>query len=75
MAEMTNNRHKYFRWTKQTAFITFMYMVVVPSALGVAGYMTEVSAAQGFKRLRVFGMILTRYCRESGKCVASGGEI
>jgi hypothetical protein len=40
---MTTNRHKYFRWTKRTAWLTFAYVVLVPSMLGTAGYMTEVS--------------------------------
>ena len=40
---MTVNRHKYFRWTKRTAWLTFAYVVLVPGMLGTAGYMTEVS--------------------------------
>ena len=40
---MTVNRHKYFRWTRRTAWITFAYVVLVPGILGTAGYMTEVS--------------------------------
>jgi hypothetical protein len=40
---MMVNRHKYFRWTKRTAWITFAYVVIVPTMLGTAGYMTEVS--------------------------------
>ena len=40
---MTVNRHKYFRWTPRTAWLTVTYVVLVPAALGVAGYMTEVS--------------------------------
>jgi hypothetical protein len=43
---MTVNRHKYFRWTKRTAWITFAYVVLVPGMLGTAGYMTEVSLGQ-----------------------------
>lgn len=39
---MVVNRHKYFRWTPRTAWITFAYVVVVPAMLGTAGYMTEV---------------------------------
>lgn len=41
---MTVNRHKYFRWTPRTAWISFAYVILVPGILGVAGYMTEVSA-------------------------------
>ncbi|USP80268.1 nadh:ubiquinone oxidoreductase subunit [Curvularia clavata] len=40
-ANMTVNRHKYFRWTRRTAWITFAYVVLVPGILGTAGYMTE----------------------------------
>ncbi|KAF1914524.1 hypothetical protein BDU57DRAFT_549677 [Ampelomyces quisqualis] len=38
---MTVNRHKYFRWTKRTAWLTFAYVILVPSILGTAGYMTD----------------------------------
>ncbi|KAF2247135.1 hypothetical protein BU26DRAFT_520398 [Trematosphaeria pertusa] len=38
---MTVNRHKYFRWTPRTAWISFAYVILVPGILGVAGYMTE----------------------------------
>jgi hypothetical protein len=41
---MTTNRHKYFRWTRRTAWISFAYVMLVPAMLGTAGYMTEVSA-------------------------------
>jgi hypothetical protein len=40
---MTTNRHKYFRWTRRTAWISFAYVMLVPAMLGTAGYMTEVS--------------------------------
>ena len=40
---MTTTRHKYFRWTKRTAWLSFAYVVLVPAMLGTAGYMTEVS--------------------------------
>lgn len=40
---MTTNRHKYFRWNKRTAWISFAYVILVPAMLGTAGYMTEVS--------------------------------
>ncbi|KAL5388118.1 hypothetical protein DPSP01_003109 [Paraphaeosphaeria sporulosa] len=39
--QMTVNRHKYFRWTPRTAWITFAYVIVVPAMLGTAGYMTD----------------------------------
>ncbi|OAL04812.1 hypothetical protein IQ06DRAFT_290830 [Phaeosphaeriaceae sp. SRC1lsM3a] len=38
---MTTNRHKYFRWNKRTAWISFAYVILVPAMLGTAGYMTE----------------------------------
>ncbi|KAL3423622.1 hypothetical protein PVAG01_05369 [Phlyctema vagabunda] len=38
---MHMNRHKYFRWTRRTAGITFAYVVVVPSILGYLAYSTE----------------------------------
>ena len=42
-ADMSANRYKYFRWTPRTAWITFVYVAVVPSVLGYIGYVTEVS--------------------------------
>jgi hypothetical protein len=41
--DMVVNRHKYFRWTPRTAWINFVYVLLVPGMLGTAGYMTEVS--------------------------------
>ncbi|CAO2652514.1 Nn.00g007970.m01.CDS01 [Neocucurbitaria sp. VM-36] len=38
---MTVNRHKYFRWTRRTAWLSFAYVMLVPAMLGTAGYMTE----------------------------------
>lgn len=38
---MTTNRYKYFRWTKRTARITFMYVAVVPTLFGILAYSTE----------------------------------
>ncbi|EMD58625.1 hypothetical protein GGP41_006079 [Bipolaris sorokiniana] len=40
-ATMTTNRHKYFRWTRRTAWITFAYVALVPGLLGAAGYWAE----------------------------------
>jgi hypothetical protein len=37
------NRHKYFRWTRRTAWLSFAYVMLVPAMLGTAGYMTDVS--------------------------------
>lgn len=43
------NRHKYFRWTRRTATISFMYIIFVPALLGTAGYMTEVSEFMAYE--------------------------
>jgi hypothetical protein len=43
--DMITNRHKYFRWTKRTAFITFAYAVAFPAFVGYFAYTTDVSAA------------------------------
>ena len=40
--DMSANRWKYFRWTPRTAWITFVYVVAVPSIIGYAGYVTDV---------------------------------
>ena len=42
MIDMHQNRYKYFRWTPRTAKITFAYVVVVPTALVVLAYGTNV---------------------------------
>ena len=43
--DMFTNRHKYFRWTPRTTWITFAYVVVVPSIFGYMGYVTDVSSS------------------------------
>ncbi|KAL9067019.1 MAG: hypothetical protein Q9161_007192 [Pseudevernia consocians] len=40
---MSANRWRYFRWTPRTAWITFVYVVAVPSVVGYVGFVTEVS--------------------------------
>ena len=40
--DMSANRWKYFRWTPRTAWITFVYVVAVPSVIGYVGYITDV---------------------------------
>ena len=52
-SDMSANRYKYFRWTPRTAWITFVYVAVVPSVLGYVGYVTEVSGAAFFIPLSV----------------------
>jgi hypothetical protein len=39
--KMHTNRYKYFRWTKRTALITTMYVVVVPAIFATMGAMTD----------------------------------
>ncbi len=41
--DMSANRFKYFRWTGRTGWITFVYVLLVPSIVGYVGYVTEVS--------------------------------
>ncbi|SPQ22491.1 96272484-1e1c-4859-82af-987945679643 [Thermothielavioides terrestris] len=41
LGNMIQNRYKYFRWTRRTAGITFMYVVVVPGIIGYLGYKTD----------------------------------
>ena len=41
---MNVNRHKYFRWTPRTAWLTFAYVVVVPAMFGYLGFVTDVSS-------------------------------
>jgi len=43
--DMITNRHKYFRWTKRTALLTFAYAVAFPAFVGYIAYTTDVSAA------------------------------
>jgi hypothetical protein len=38
---MVVNRHKYFRWTRRTATLSFVYVMAVPAALGYFGYITD----------------------------------
>ncbi|KAI3337608.1 NADH:ubiquinone oxidoreductase 6.6kD subunit [Xylariaceae sp. AK1471] len=41
LGTMTTNRHKYFRWTKRTAGLTFVYAILVPSIFGIVAYQTD----------------------------------
>lgn len=40
--ELNQNRYKYFRWTPRTAWLSFVYMVAIPGALGFVAYKTDV---------------------------------
>ncbi|KAI9777223.1 MAG: hypothetical protein M1816_004822 [Peltula sp. TS41687] len=35
------NRAKYFRWTPRTTWLTFVYVIAVPSVFGYMGYVTD----------------------------------
>ncbi|MCJ1428065.1 hypothetical protein MMC29_005972, partial [Sticta canariensis] len=39
--ELNVHRHKHFRWTGRTAWITFTYVVVVPTIVGFMAYKTD----------------------------------
>ncbi|KAK4123439.1 hypothetical protein N657DRAFT_644977, partial [Parathielavia appendiculata] len=41
LGNMIQNRYKYFRWTKRTAGITFVYVAVIPTIIGYLGYKTD----------------------------------
>lgn len=47
---MTTNRYKYFRWTPRTAWITFVYVAVVPTIVGTLAYKTEVGGSPVISR-------------------------
>ncbi|KFY30038.1 hypothetical protein V493_02161 [Pseudogymnoascus sp. VKM F-4281 (FW-2241)] len=38
---MIVNRHKYFRWTKRTAFLSFAYVIAVPAFVGYWAFVTD----------------------------------
>ncbi|QIW96533.1 hypothetical protein AMS68_002051 [Peltaster fructicola] len=40
-ANLYVKRHEYFRWTPKTAWLSFIYIIAVPSALLYAGFATE----------------------------------
>ena len=42
---MYTNRHKYFRWTPRTTWLTLTYVVLIPGIVGYMGYVTDVSQA------------------------------
>ncbi|KAB8212580.1 hypothetical protein P875_00034111 [Aspergillus parasiticus SU-1] len=39
--EINANRYKYFRWTPRHAWLSFLYMAVIPGTLGYIAYKTE----------------------------------
>ena len=40
---MMKHRYRYFRWTPRTAWISFVYMALVPGVLGYIGLKVDVS--------------------------------
>ncbi|KAF2485755.1 hypothetical protein BDY17DRAFT_322570 [Neohortaea acidophila] len=40
-ANMNVKRHEYFRWTPRTAWLTFTYVVAIPSSLLYLAYRTD----------------------------------
>lgn len=45
-AELNANRYKYFKWTPRNAWLTLLYVGIVPSIIGYVAYSTDVSALQ-----------------------------
>ncbi|KAH6849756.1 hypothetical protein B0I37DRAFT_413205 [Chaetomium sp. MPI-CAGE-AT-0009] len=41
LGNMVANRYKYFRWTKRTATISFVYVMVIPAIVGYLGYKND----------------------------------
>lgn len=39
---MVVNRHKYFRWTARTGWLTVAYMIAFPAFIGYLGVVTDV---------------------------------
>ncbi|GKZ22538.1 hypothetical protein AbraIFM66951_006478 [Aspergillus brasiliensis] len=39
--ELNANRYKYFRWTPRHAWFSFLYMALIPGALGYVAYKTD----------------------------------
>ena len=41
--DMMKHRYRHFRWTPRTAWISFVYMALVPGVLGYIGLKVDVS--------------------------------
>ncbi|KAK3333691.1 hypothetical protein B0T19DRAFT_440434 [Cercophora scortea] len=41
LGNMNSNRYKYFRWTPYTAWLSFVYIGVVPGIVGYIAYTTD----------------------------------
>ncbi|KAF2756970.1 hypothetical protein EJ05DRAFT_477190 [Pseudovirgaria hyperparasitica] len=55
---MMVNRYKYFRWTPRAAWVSFVYMVAVPTAVGYWFYNTD---GKYFIRGKRRGDIISEY--------------
>lgn len=42
LADMMANRYKYFRWTPRTGWLTFVYVVAIPSVIAFQGWRLDV---------------------------------
>jgi hypothetical protein len=51
--DMYVKRHEYFRWTRRTAFLSFAYVIAVPSAFLYMAFKTEVSTFASWTRTAV----------------------
>ena len=51
---MQNNRHKYFRWTARTGWLTFAYVVAFPAFIGYLGTVTDVSGFFILEESRIY---------------------
>jgi hypothetical protein len=58
--DMYVKRHEYFRWTRRTAFLSFAYVIAVPSAFLYMAFKTEVSAFA--QALQLFSAETVRRC-------------
>ncbi|KAK4456083.1 hypothetical protein QBC34DRAFT_388885 [Podospora aff. communis PSN243] len=70
LGHMQTNRHKYFRWTPRTAWITFMYVAVVPGICGYIAYKNDVSTHTS-RRGRISARVGSN-CGISGSLGSSG---
>lgn len=41
--ELNANRYKYFKWTPRNAWLTLLYVGIVPGIIGYVAYSTDVS--------------------------------
>lgn len=65
--DMYVKRHEYFRWTPRTAWLSFAYVIAVPSAFLYMAFKTEVSiptlrASRTRPATQATGYIRTRDC-------------